>query len=230
MLVVIDNTIGPKPIFRQYLLSFLRRQRHGHAIARTLSEVVEISRTKQVSGFILTGSQLHVHDIGRDREAMNTFALRHGAPVLGICFGAQFINLYFGGHLEYTGAPVHHTRGIKIIGARIGLVEGVPMKLEADFYAAYSISDLAPCMRPICLDEVQRVVAFRHKRRRIWGTLFHPESICAHTELILNNFIQTVQKWAPPKTSEKTLHLGNNTFNKKKNEECRRKRLLKFNG
>jgi anthranilate/para-aminobenzoate synthase component II len=70
------------------------------------------------------------------------------------------------------------------------------MEFKADFYAAYSISDLAPCMRPICLDD-HRVVAFRHKKRRIWGTLFHPESICAHTELILNNFMKNCAPTKP---------------------------------
>jgi anthranilate/para-aminobenzoate synthase component II len=194
MIVVVDNTNSEKRVFRKQLIEFIKRQKCDYVIARTYSKIVGICRNTEVSGFILTGSWLDVNAIDKDREEMNIFAISHGAPVMGICFGAQFINCYFGGNLVRIGQARHIKRDVEIKGPVTGIFAGFKSKFKADFYAAYAISDLAPSLRPICIDDENgRVVAFRHRRRKIWGCVFHPESICADTEMIITNFMSKLQ-------------------------------------
>jgi GMP synthase-like glutamine amidotransferase len=183
MIVVVDNTLPHSTILcKPYLIAYLKNSGYPYLVARTLSGLVKIQNNNDVSGFILSGSAQHLHKIDKEKTDMNTMAIESGLPVLGICFGSQFINCYFGGTIKYIGPTKSVIRDVTILKSN--------KTFEANFIASYYIHTLAPSFKELHKEsKTGRVVFFKHKRRKIYGVLYHPESSLAQAQFVLGHFI-----------------------------------------
>jgi len=102
-------------------------------------------------------------------------------PILGICAGAQIIGLAFGAKLKRC--------------KEIGLVELVTQArnpLFSGHFKAYCLHKyalkLSSTLRPLASSK-KCIEAFKHKRKPIYGLLFHPE---VRNKEILERFLKIV--------------------------------------
>jgi GMP synthase-like glutamine amidotransferase len=100
-------------------------------------------------------------------------------PILGICAGMQVIGLIFGGSITSN-----HAIGLK----RIDIVHendllGEPRQLEV--YHLHNHGVTLPKGFDLVAGTPNNVEAFKHRTRRIYGIIFHPE---ARNEWILERF------------------------------------------
>lgn len=184
MIIVIDNTVLHTSICKPFLLAYLKENNHEFIVVRTKSRLVKVWEDNDVTGFILTGSSQHLHNIDADKFEMNAMAVDSGLPVLGICFGSQFINTYFGGKIRYSGSLKNIIKDVSILKNN--------KTFKANFMASYYIHTLADVCVPLYVEtNSKRVVFFKHgsTRKKIYGVLFHPESNLAETKFVLDDFI-----------------------------------------
>ncbi len=119
---------------------------------------------------------------------------RHSFPFLGICVGAQFIALKFGGKVgpgstpEYGGTRISfHDTG--------GIFNGIPGAITAWENHNDEIKELSGDFVLAGSSDTCMVQAFYHRTKPYYGVQFHPE--VRNTEFgeqIFNNFIEVCKK------------------------------------
>ena len=159
-----------------------------------LTEVLAL----QPKGIILSGGPSSVYDANAPKA--DPAVLDCGLPILGICYGLQFITHHLGGKVvpgaahEYGHAEVTVTDPGQIF-------HGLPAKLEVWMSHGDHAESLAPGFT-ITAKTTNAVAAIADPARRIWAVQFHPE--VAHTKhgmALLKNFAVNIchckQDWTP---------------------------------
>jgi GMP synthase (glutamine-hydrolysing) len=159
-----------------------------------LAEVLAL----QPRGIILSGGPSSVYDANAPKA--DPAVLACGLPMLGICYGLQFITHHLGGKVvpgtahEYGHAEIEITDPTQIF-------HGLPTQLQVWMSHGDHAESLAPGFR-ITATSPNAVAAIADDSRRIWAVQFHPE--VAHTKegmALLKNFVVTLcgcpQDWTP---------------------------------
>ncbi len=159
-----------------------------------LAEVLAL----QPRGIILSGGPSSVYDANAPKA--DPAVLACGLPILGICYGLQFITHHLGGKVvpgtahEYGHAEIEITDPTQIF-------HGLPTQLQVWMSHGDHAESLAPGFR-ITATSPNAVAAIADESRRIWAVQFHPE--VAHTKegmALLKNFVVTLcgcpQDWTP---------------------------------
>ena len=117
-------------------------------------------------------------------------------PILGVCLGHQVIAQAFGGRIEHA-QEIMHGRTSRIEHDGRGVFAGVPSPFTATRYhsliAARSALPEALRMTAWTRDAhggCDEIMGLRHRRYRVHGVQFHPESILTeHGHRLLGNFL-----------------------------------------
>jgi GMP synthase (glutamine-hydrolysing) len=149
-------------------------------------------------GIILSGGPSSVYDPNAPKA--DPAVLDCGLPILGICYGLQFITHHLGGKVvpgtahEYGHAEVTVTDPGEIF-------HGLPAALEVWMSHGDQAESLAPGFT-VTAKTSNAVAAIANPERRIWAVQFHPE--VAHTKhgmALLKNFAVKIcgckQDWTP---------------------------------
>ena len=117
-------------------------------------------------------------------------------PILGVCLGHQCIGQVFGGQVV-RAAKVMHGKTSMIHHRGAGVFAGLPQPFEATRYhslvvAADSVPEELEVTAWTTSADGQRdeIMGLRHRKHRVEGVQFHPESIltrCGHD--LLRNFL-----------------------------------------
>jgi anthranilate synthase component 2 len=117
----------------------------------------------------------------RDAGSMSEI-IRKYAPsksILGVCLGHHAIAEAFGGKLYNLEQAVHGlSKTIAILKNDI-LFEGVPNKTQVGLYHSWAVSqdEFPTDLEIIARSEENITMALRHKKYKLKGIQFHPESI-----------------------------------------------------
>ncbi len=114
--------------------------------------------------------------------------------ILGVCLGHQCIGEVFGGKLTNLDKVFHGiATPIKLINHRDSIFEGVPDQFSVGRYHSWVVDvDHFPSDLEItAIDESGKIMALRHKKFRVKGVQFHPESILTeYGEKIMENWLK----------------------------------------
>ena len=112
-------------------------------------------------------------------------------PILGVCLGHQAIGQAFGG--KVIRAPkLMHGKLSRIRHQGEGVFGDVPDNFEATRYHSLIVErDTFPADLEITAETDDGIImGLRHKKRRVHGVQFHPESIASeHGHKLLKNFL-----------------------------------------
>lgn len=132
----------------------------------------------ELDALILTGGNDVGDAIERDsfEAELVAVAIRTQTTLIGVCRGAQVLNLYFGGNIRRVSISNH-------IGTRHCLVYGdtVPdawrdtEPVNSFHQHAMFTEDLADAFTPLAWTEDRVVEAFQHTSLPITGLMWHPE-------------------------------------------------------
>ena len=173
----------------QYNQLIARRVREHHVYCQIEPPDISIASIKalQPEGIILSGGPASIYAKGSPRVDRGVFDL--GIPVLGICYGLQFMVDSLGGKVigstkrEYGFAELN-------IKKQKGMFSGVEKKTPCWMSHGDSIGELPPGFSVTASTNNTKVAATEDMQRHFYGLQFHPEVV--HTrdgKKILANFL-----------------------------------------
>jgi len=184
----------------QYSQLIARRIREQNVFSVVLPCTASLEEIRSYSpvGIILSGGPCSVYDA--DAPPADPRVLQLGLPVLGICYGLQFMVHALGGKVraaekrEYGHASVEVTDHSR-------LFEGLPKKLSVWMSHGDEAVELPAGFRLIASSSTA-VAAIEAPERKMWAVQFHPE--VHHTQSgtdILRNFVLAIcggkPTWTP---------------------------------
>jgi len=171
-----------------------------------------------VKGVILSGSPCSV--TAPDAPQVNLQGIKGRLPILGICYGAQYLAHHFGGTVESAGSREYGRAELEV-RQRDPLFDGVPPKSQVWMSHGDTITVLPDNATVLASTPSVINAAYRIFGEKTYAVQFHPEVY--HTEYgsrILANFVKTIcgcsGDWTPASFIDTTvdeLHrkLGNDT-------------------
>lgn len=145
-----------------------------------------IENNKDIKGIILSGGPSSVYDEDAYRIDEGIFEL--DIPVLGICYGMQYISQILGGKVEATEVKEYGLAEITI-DQESELTKGTPSKQNVWMSHSDSLVSLGENIIVLASSDNHPAI-IKHATKDIYGTQFHME--VSHTEYGLNmidNFI-----------------------------------------
>ncbi len=176
----------------QYNQLVARRVRECNVYCEIYSYKTDINKIKEMNpkGIILTGGPNSCYEEGAPTYTRELFEL--GIPVLGLCYGAQLMQLILGGKVE--NAPVREYGKIEVmVDTSSPLFVGIEDKTICWMSHNDYISQAAPGFSICAHTNDCPVAAAENQEKNLYAIQFHPEVL--HTvrgKEILSNFVYRV--------------------------------------
>ncbi len=172
----------------QYTQLIARRIREFHVFSVVLPCTVgeEQIRALTPAGLILSGGPSSVYDAGA--PAADPAVLQMGVPVLGICYGLQFMVHHLGGTVEPADRREYGHAHVEII-AETSLFRGLQGELDVWMSHGDEARELPEGFKLVAQTS-NAAAGIANEERRMWAVQFHPE--VAHTRQgveLLKNFV-----------------------------------------
>jgi anthranilate synthase component 2 len=120
---------------------------------------------------------------------------RHkNADILGICLGHQAIGSYFGMSLKQLDFPKHGIKSKILVTRQDIIYNNLPKEFFAGRYHSWVLED-SRSNSPMAItatDERGDIMSISHKKDKIRGIQYHPESIMTESgKIIISNWINS---------------------------------------
>lgn len=181
----------------QYNQLIARRIREMNVYSELISCHTKASTIKNdpsVKGIILSGGPKSVYEENSFTCDEEIFKLN--IPILGICYGMQYIAYKFGGNVQTLNNKEFGKQEISTVEST--LFAGSPKKQNVWMSHGDQVTSLPEDFKVIASSETTDICAFENERLGLYGVQFHPE--VKHTDYgnkILENFIFKIAKAVP---------------------------------
>ncbi len=167
-----------------------------------------------VIGVILSGSPLSVY--AEDAFHVDLSHIRGRLPILGICYGAQYMSHVYGGKVESAGTREYGRQNLTYINKECPLFRGFEDGSQVWMSHGDSITRVPDGAEVVASTETVRNAAYYiatpegNAKAPIFGTQFHPEVFHSlQGTLLLRNFVVDVcgskQEWSADAFVESTV-------------------------
>ena len=163
---------------------------------------------KDVIGVILSGSPYSVHDPEAFKVNLDRFIGR--LPVLGICYGAQFISHTLGGKVEKADSREYGRANLGFIDKKNILFKGFDDNSQVWMSHGDTITAIPEGFECIASTANVKYAAYASKTQPVWAVQFHPEVFhSVQGTQLLKNFVVDVcgskQSWSAASFVETTV-------------------------
>lgn len=161
-----------------------------------------------VRGVILSGSPFSVRDDKAPRPDLA--AIKGRLPLLGVCYGAQYLAHAYGGEVEPAPSREYGRALLSVGDGNDPLLEGLPATTQVWMSHGDTITTIPEGYRVIASTEDVRIAAYRIDGEPTWAIQFHPE-VYHSTDggKLLGNFVTRIcgcrQEWTPDSFVETTV-------------------------
>lgn len=126
-----------------------------------------------VIGVILSGSPFSVYDEKAFRTELK--AIRRRLPLLGICYGAQFMAWENGGKVEPAATREYGRALLTEVDSTDPLMKGIAPGSQVWMSHGDTITNVPSDFKIVASTEKVRVAAYHIEGEDTWGVQFHPE-------------------------------------------------------
>jgi GMP synthase (glutamine-hydrolysing) len=185
----------------QYTQLIARRIREQNVYSAVLPCTAKIDDIRALNpvGIVLSGGPCSVYDA--DAPPADPEVLNLGLPVLGICYGLQFITHHLGGRVRSAVKREYGHAEVEVIDTANPLFADLPASIAVWMSHGDEAVDLPPGFH-LTAKTQNAVAGMANPERRIWAVQFHPE--VHHTPLgtqVLRNFVFNIcgakPEWTP---------------------------------
>jgi GMP synthase (glutamine-hydrolysing) len=186
--VVDTSTIVILDFGSQYTQLIARRIREFNVFSVVLPCTVDLEQVRALNpkGVILSGGPCSVYDA--DAPAADAAVLALGVPILGICYGLQFMTHHLGGKIEPAASREYGHAEVNLV-RETPLLAGLPGTIDVWMSHGDHAAKLAPGFELIA-ETANAIAGIANEEKRMWAVQFHPE--VAHTRQgmeLLRNFV-----------------------------------------
>lgn len=158
------------------------------------------SITEDVKGVILSGSPYSVKD--SEAPIPDLTSIKGKIPLLGICYGAQYIAHKGGGDIIPSTIREYGRATLSYVASDNPLMKDVPFGSQVWMSHGDTIQQLPQNHQPICSTEHVKNAGYKIQGEETYGVQFHPEVTHSLDGLtILKNFAVDIcnckQDWTP---------------------------------
>jgi GMP synthase (glutamine-hydrolysing) len=173
----------------QYNQLIARRVREYHVFCQIDPPNIDLDYIRNLTpkGIILSGGPSSIYEKGSPKINKAIFDL--GIPVLGICYGMQFMVNALGGTVKKAKKREYGYVELDVIKHE-GLFKGVKDKTTSWMSHGDSITKLPRGFKRTAFTENTKIAATVHPKKKLFGLQFHPE--VHHTpegKKMLRNFL-----------------------------------------
>jgi GMP synthase (glutamine-hydrolysing) len=161
-----------------------------------------------VKGVILSGSPFSVRDTSSPRPDLSE--IKGKIPLLGVCFGAQFLAHHFGGEVLPSSTREYGRANLSFVDSNNILTKGMSNDSQVWMSHGDTIAQIPSNYSIISSTKDVEIAGYAINNEQTFGIQFHPEVY--HTsegKLLLSNFIVSICKcscdWTPDSFVEETI-------------------------
>lgn len=161
-----------------------------------------------VIGVILSGSPFSVYDQKAFKADLSR--IRKRLPVLGICYGAQFMAWTDGGKVEPAGSREYGRAHLEYIDSSEPIFKDIEPGTQVWMSHGDTITEIPAAFRRIASTDKVKIAAYRVEGEQTWGVQFHPEVYhSVKGTQLLKNFVVDIcgskQDWSAASFIETTV-------------------------
>ena len=192
----------------QYTQLIARRVRE----LNVYSDIVPWNRYESVpddvKGVILSGSPHSVRDEDAPRPDLSN--MLGNVPVLGVCYGAQYLAQTHGGSVKASDSREYGRANLTHVDSSNSLLNGVSQESQVWMSHGDTILSIGNQFETICSTHDVKFAGFRDVNRPVWGIQFHPE-VWHSTDgpQLLKNFVIDIcgcaGDWTPASFADETV-------------------------
>ena len=159
-------------------------------------------------GVILSGSPASVRN--EDAPQVDLSQIKGKKPLLGVCYGAQYLSHNFGGEVAPSATREYGRAMLTVAEPNDPLLKGLSTTTQVWMSHGDTIVRVPENYKIIASTESVRVAAYHVEGEQTWGIQFHPE-VYHSTEgkELLQNFVVGIcglkQDWTPASFVEETV-------------------------
>jgi GMP synthase (glutamine-hydrolysing) len=192
--------------YTQLIARRIREQNVFSVVLPCTAPLPDIQAHKPI-GIILSGGPSSVYDV--DAPAADPALLDIGPPILGICYGLQFIVHHLGGKVRPASKREYGHADVNIEDGKSQLFANLPPSMHVWMSHGDEALELPAGFHRTAITS-NALAGIANEDRRIWAVQFHPE--VHHTPLgrqLLKNFVFSIcgarGDWTPSHFIETTV-------------------------
>lgn len=161
-----------------------------------------------VKGVILSGSPFSVRDEKAPKPDLS--AIKGKLPLLGVCYGAQYLSHFFGGEVAASKTREYGRARLNFVDNNSVILAGVQSNSQVWMSHGDTIRKIPSNYKLICSTTDVEFAGYESMDEKTYGVQFHPEVY--HSEFgaqLLKNFVVTIcgcsQSWTPDSFIDVTI-------------------------
>ena len=193
----------------QYTQLIARRVRELNVYCEIFPYHKEIELDDEVKGVILSGGPSSVRD--DDAPSIDLSKYIDKVPLLGICFGAQYIAQNYGCEILPSKIREYGRAHLSNVKKNNALLKEIDEGSQVWMSHSDSVKNVSDVIDLIATTDTIPVAAYQLKNKEVYGIQFHPEVV--HTECgkqLIHNFIIDICEcsgdWKPSAFVEDTIN------------------------
>ena len=163
---------------------------------------------ESIKGVILSGSPSSVRDA--DAPQVDLSSIKGKLPLLGVCYGAQYLAQHFGGEVKPSATREYGRAMLSKVEGSNPLICDLSQTSQVWMSHGDTITRIPDNFKIIASTEDVPVAAFQIEGEKTWGIQFHPE-VFHSTEgsKLLKHFVADIcgckQDWTPDSFIDTTV-------------------------
>ncbi len=165
---------------------------------------------KDFNGIVLSGSPFSVLQPEALQFPIQDVLEKYQVPILGVCYGAQYLAHVFGGKVERSAKREYGRAHLEYIEPENKLFKGILSKSQVWMSHGDSILELPEHFELLATTDSIPVAAYKIKQKEVYAIQFHPEvTHSTDGKTLLENFAVSIcgcrQDWTPLSFIDETV-------------------------